>query len=167
VAPAGIIYVLRTGVAWRDVPAEAVGCSGVTAWRRLRDWTEAGVWPRLYAALLTELRRAYSLDLDDCAVDGSHVRALKGGQVGPSPVDRARPGSTHHLIVDRHGTPLAVTLTGGNRHDVTQLLPLLDATRPSAACADAPAADPGICTQTGVTTSTSTAVCCGSAGSSR
>lgn len=31
------------------------------------------------------------------------------------------------MIVDRHGTPLAVTLTGGNRHDVTQLLPLLDA----------------------------------------
>ncbi len=43
---AGVIYVLRTGVAWRDVPAETVGCSGVTAWRRLRDWTEAGVWPR-------------------------------------------------------------------------------------------------------------------------
>ncbi|MET9912542.1 IS5 family transposase [Streptomyces sp. NPDC006476] len=123
----GILYVLRTGVAWRDVPAETVGCSGVTAWRRLRDWTEAGVWPRLHAALLTELRRAELLDLDDCAVDGSHVRALKGGHVGPSPVDRARPGSKHHLIVDRHGTPLAVTLTGGNRHDVTQLLPLLDA----------------------------------------
>jgi hypothetical protein len=45
--------------------------------------------------------------------------------VGPSPVDRARPGSKHHLSVDRHGTPLAVTLTGGNRHDVTQFLPLL------------------------------------------
>jgi len=44
-------------------------------------------------------------DLDDCAVDGSHVRALKGGEhVGPSPVDRARPGSKHHLIVDHHGT---------------------------------------------------------------
>lgn len=78
-ALAGIIYVLRTGVAWRDVPAQAVGCSGVTAWRRLRDWTEAGVWPCLHAALLTELRRADLLDLDDCAVDGSHVRALKGG----------------------------------------------------------------------------------------
>lgn len=73
------MYVLRTGVAWRDVPAEIVGCSGVTAWRRLRDWTEAGVWPRLHAALLTELRRADLLCLDDCAVDGSHVRALKGG----------------------------------------------------------------------------------------
>lgn len=54
----------------------------------------------------------------------------RGNHVGPSPVDRARPGSKHHLIVDRHGTPLAVTLTGGNRHDVTQLLPLLDAVPP-------------------------------------
>ncbi|GHC84355.1 hypothetical protein GCM10010349_69320 [Streptomyces flavofungini] len=78
-ALAGIMYVLRTGVAWRDVTAESVGCAGVTAWRRLRDWTEAAVWPRLHAALLSELRRADLLDLDDCAVDGSHVRALKGG----------------------------------------------------------------------------------------
>ncbi len=54
----------------------------------------------------------------------------RGDHVGPSPVDRARPGSKHHLIVDRRGTPLAVTLTGGNRHDVTQLLPLLDAVPP-------------------------------------
>ncbi|MFJ3036411.1 IS5 family transposase [Streptomyces tendae] len=128
IALAGVMYVLRTGVAWRDVPAEAVGSSGVTAWRRLRDWTEAGVWPRLHAALLTELRRASLLDLNDCSVDGSHVRAPKrGNHVGPSPVDRARSGSKHHLIVDRHGTPLAITLTGGNRHGVTQLLPLLDA----------------------------------------
>ncbi|GGT57732.1 hypothetical protein GCM10010271_71710 [Streptomyces kurssanovii] len=69
-ALAGIMYVLRTGVAWRDVPAETVGCSGATAWRRLRDWTEAGVWSRLHAALLTELRRADLLGLDDCTVDG-------------------------------------------------------------------------------------------------
>lgn len=51
----------------------------MTAWRRLRDWTEAGVWPRLHAALLAELRRDGLLDLDDCSVDGSHVRARKGG----------------------------------------------------------------------------------------
>jgi len=31
------------------------------------------------------------------------------------------------VITDAHGTPLAITLTGGNRHDVTQLIPLLDA----------------------------------------
>ena len=76
---AGVLYVLRTGVAWRDVPAAVVGCSGVTAWRQLRDWTEAGVWPRLHAALLAELRRADLLDMDDFAIDGSHIRALKGG----------------------------------------------------------------------------------------
>ncbi|WTD39548.1 IS5 family transposase (plasmid) [Streptomyces sp. NBC_01643] len=124
----GIVYVLCKGVSWRDVPAEQVGCSGVTAWRRLRDWTEAGVWPQLHEVLLSELRGAGLLDLDDAAVDGSHVRAPKGGaHTGPSPVDRARPGSKHHLIVDRHGTPLVVSLTSGNRHDVTQLMPLLEA----------------------------------------
>ncbi|MFJ6629749.1 IS5 family transposase [Streptomyces albidoflavus] len=127
-ALAGVLYVLRTGVAWRDMPVERVGCSGVTAWRRLRDWTEAGVWPRLHEVLLAELRTTGLLEMDDCAIDGSHVRALgRGDHTGPSPVDRARPGSKHHLIVDRHGTPVAVTLTGGNRHDVTQLLPLLEA----------------------------------------
>jgi len=51
----------------------------------------------------------------------------KGGTAtGPSPVDRARSGSKHHLLVDASGIPLAWTLTGGNRNDVTQLIPLLD-----------------------------------------
>ncbi|MGW8398014.1 IS5 family transposase [Streptomyces lydicus] len=128
VALAGIVYVLCKGVSWRDVPAERIGCSGVTCWRRLWDWTEADVWPRLHKTLLVELRRSGLLEMDDAAVDCSHVRALKrGAHTGPSPVDRGRPGSKHHLIVDRHGTPLAVSLTGGNRHDVTQLMPLLDA----------------------------------------
>ena len=83
VALAGILYVLRKRVAWRDVPAQIVGCSGVTSWRRLRDWTEAGVWPRLHEALLTELRATGLLDMDDAAIDGSHVRALKGGSRRP------------------------------------------------------------------------------------
>ncbi|MBT2873439.1 transposase [Streptomyces sp. McG7] len=45
---------------------------------------------------------------------------------GPSPVDHARPGSKQHVISDGQGIPLAVSLTGGNHNDVTQLLPLLD-----------------------------------------
>ncbi|MBB4782583.1 hypothetical protein BJY27_003544 [Streptomyces rapamycinicus] len=49
---------------------------------------------------------------------------------GPSPVDRGRAGSKHHLITDGHGTPLAVILTGGNRNDITQLIPLLDTIPP-------------------------------------
>ncbi|MFF4450009.1 IS5 family transposase [Streptomyces sp. NPDC001502] len=72
--------------------------------------------------------------MDDSAIDGSHVRALKGGLTPDlrrsTGAGRGRPGSKHHLTVDRHGTPLAITLTGGNRHDVTQLLPLLAAIPP-------------------------------------
>lgn len=77
---------------------------------------------------LGELRACGLLTMDDTAIDGSHVRARKGGDhVGPSPVDRARPGSQHHVIVDQHGTPLTVSVTRGNRHDVTQLIPSLEA----------------------------------------
>jgi transposase len=78
-ALAGIVFVLKTGIAWNQLPTSLVGCSGVTCWRRLRDWTKAGVWPQLHRLLLAELRAGGALDLDRCAVDGSHVRALKGG----------------------------------------------------------------------------------------
>ena len=50
-----------------------------------------------------------------------------GSETGPSPVDRGRPGSKHHLLVDATGIPLAFSVTGGNRNDITQLIPLLDA----------------------------------------
>jgi transposase len=51
-------------------------------------------------------------------------------KTGPSPVDRAKTGSKHHVITDGAGIPLAIILTGGNRHDVTQLLELVDAILP-------------------------------------
>src|SRR3954451_25109431 len=57
---------------------------------------------------------------------------FKGALTGPSPVDRARTGSKHHLLTDSHGIPLAISLTGGNRNDVTQLLPLIDSVGPVA-----------------------------------
>jgi transposase len=50
-----------------------------------------------------------------------------GSETGPSPVDRARNGSKHHLLVDASGIPLACTVTSGNRNDITQLIPLLEA----------------------------------------
>lgn len=55
-----------------------------------------------------------------------HTGEKGGSATGPSPVDRARNGSKHHLLVDATGLPLAWTLTGGNRNDVTQLIPLVD-----------------------------------------
>ncbi|MGI5211823.1 IS5 family transposase [Plantactinospora sp. CA-290183] len=127
----GILFVVRTGIPWNDLPTTAFGASGATCWRRLKEWHEAGVWQRLHEGLLAELRAAGLLDLAHAVVDSSHLRALKrGDHTGPSPVDRGRLGSKHHLITDATGTPLAVILTGGNCYDVTQLIPLIEAVPP-------------------------------------
>ncbi|WP_412103984.1 IS5 family transposase [Streptomyces californicus] len=90
----------------------------------------AGVWQQLHEVLLAELNAAARLDWSQAVVDSPRQSAKRGLQTGPSPVDRGRAGSKHHLITDGHGTPLAVVLTGGNRNDVTQLMPLLDAVPP-------------------------------------
>jgi hypothetical protein len=55
------------------------------------------------------------------------ARQEGGEQTGPKPVDRGKPGSKYHLVVDRNGIPLAVRLSAANAHDATQLLPLVDA----------------------------------------
>jgi len=68
-----------------------------------------------------------------------HPGAQGRPKTGPSPVDRARTGSKHHLITEAHGIPLAVTLPGGNRNDVTQLMPLIEAVPPVRGRPDVPA----------------------------
>jgi transposase len=82
----GILFVLYTGIPWEFLPQELGFGSGMTCWRRLRDWQQAGVWQRLHEQLLAELNAAGTLDWSRAVIDGSHVRALKGG---PKPV-RAR-----------------------------------------------------------------------------
>jgi len=76
-----IMFVLLTGVPWRMVPKE-IGCSGVTAWRRLREWQAAGVWERLHRELVRRLNAAGQIDWSRGIVDSSHIRALSGGPHG-------------------------------------------------------------------------------------
>lgn len=122
----GILFVLKTGIPWEDLPQEMnCGC-GMTCWRRLRDWQAAGVWDRLHEALLAELNAKGKIDWSRAAVDSSTVRAVGGGEeTGPNPTDRRKPGTKHHLIVDGHGVPLEVQISGANKADITQLLPLV------------------------------------------
>lgn len=87
----GILFVLYTGMPWEFLPQELGYGSGMTCWRRLRDWTEAGVWQRLHEVLLAKLNAARLIDWSRAAVDGSHVRALKGGSI-PAPVRSIGPG---------------------------------------------------------------------------
>ena len=57
----------------------------MTCWRRLRDWNDAGVWTLLHENLLAELHVAGVLDWSRAVIDGSHLRAMKGGpKTGPS-----------------------------------------------------------------------------------
>ena len=71
----GMLFVLHTGIAWRHLPRELGYGSGVTCWRRLREWQEAGVWARLRRGFLAELDRAGEIDWSGAVVDSSHVRA--------------------------------------------------------------------------------------------
>ncbi|MFD4925407.1 IS5 family transposase [Streptomyces goshikiensis] len=121
----GILFVLHTGIQWEYLPQELGFGSGMTCWRRLAAWNDAGVWDQLHVVLLKKLRVAKKLDWSRAVIDSPRQGRSAGPKSGPSPVDRARPGSKHHLIVDGQGIPLAVSLTGGNRNDVTQLIPLL------------------------------------------
>src|SRR5262245_6563984 len=61
-ALAGILFVLQTGIPWEYLPQE-LGCgSGMTCWRRLRDWGQLGVWDKLHRVLLAKLRGADKID---------------------------------------------------------------------------------------------------------
>lgn len=130
-AMTGILFVLKTGVPWRELPATSDWPSGHTCRRRLVRWHRAGVWKRLYALLLSALRAAHKIDWRRAVVDSASVRAPSGGRnTGPNPTDRRKLGTKHHIITDAEGTPLAVLLTGANRNDITQLLPLIAAIVP-------------------------------------
>ena len=82
----GILFVLRTGTPWEHLPQELGFGSGMTCWRRLRDWQAAGVWHRLHLALLDELRSADKLDFSRASVDGASVPSPRGARTrAPTP----------------------------------------------------------------------------------
>ena len=95
----GILFVLKTGIPWEYLPQE-LGCgSGMTCWRRLRDWQAAGVWQRIHKHLLTTLRHADQIDWSRAVVDSASIRALRGGkkQVQTPQIERERAANTISL----------------------------------------------------------------------
>jgi transposase len=88
----GIVFVLKTGIPWELLPPE-MGCgSGVTCWRRLRDWQEAGVWDRLHQTLLDRLGEADRIDWSRASLDSASVPAKRGAN---------SPGRIQRIVVNR------------------------------------------------------------------
>jgi transposase len=85
----GILFVLKTGIPWQALPAEAFGVSGSSCWRRFDEWTRAGVWPELHGRVLNRLGKAGGVNLDRVVVDSQSVRAKKGA---PTPAPTPRTG---------------------------------------------------------------------------
>ena len=75
----GILFVLKTGIPWEELP-QAMDCgSGMTCWRRLRDWQHLGVWDAIHRTCLERLQEAGRLDWRRAVLDSASVRAVFGG----------------------------------------------------------------------------------------
>lgn len=100
---AGILFVLKTGIAWEDFPCE-MGCCGMALLNRLRQWQRAGVWDAMHRVMLDKLRAAGAIDFSRVIIDSASVRAMHGGKkrarapwtagrTGPSTTWRSTPGA--------------------------------------------------------------------------
>lgn len=86
----GILWVLKTGARWRDLPTE-IGVSPSVCWKRLQRWEEQGVWLRIWRTFLSELDRRGRLDWEESFLDGSFAPAKKGAmQLAKPSVGRAQ-----------------------------------------------------------------------------
>ncbi len=74
----GVLIVSEHGIAWKKLPTELGYGSGITCWRRLRAWQEAGVWDKLHRAVLDQLGQEGALDWSRACLDSVSVRAKRG-----------------------------------------------------------------------------------------
>jgi transposase len=72
----GILWILRTGARWKDLPKRFPSSS--TCWRRHRDWTESGLWEKAWSRLLRALERCGKFDAEQSLADGTFASAKKG-----------------------------------------------------------------------------------------
>lgn len=102
----GVLFVLKSGIPWEMLPQE-MGCgSGMTCWRRLREWHEAGVWERLHEALLDRLGEADRVDWSRASLDSASV---------PAPGGAKRPAPTRRIAANRARSATLWSTAGASR----------------------------------------------------
>lgn len=113
----GILYVLRTGCQWNALPKEKY-VSGKTAHRYFQRWVRAGVFRRMWIAGLTQYDALKGIAWKWQAADGIMTKApLGGGKTGPNPTDRGKRGTKRSLLVDEHGVPIGMVVSGAHTPD--------------------------------------------------
>lgn len=117
----GILWVLRTGARWADLPRRYGAAS--TCHLRLQRWQGQGTWERLWRALLSRLDQQHRLDWRQAHLDATFVSAKKGGEaIG---LTRKGKGSKVMTVVDGHGTPLGLLVDSAQRAEIKLAQPTL------------------------------------------
>jgi putative transposase len=112
-----ILLVLRTGMQWQALKATGI-CHPSSAYRRFREWLEAGVFHEFWRLGLLAYDALVGLDFKWMSLDGAMTKAPLGGEkTGPNPTDRAKQGTKRSLLTEGHGVPLAVVVAGANVND--------------------------------------------------
>ena len=92
-----VLFVLKTGIGWKDLPTEAFGVSYKTCTRRIDEWTTQGIWQQIHELFLAKLRGADLLDWSRVLVDCGLVKAPLGGQK-PARIPRIAVASAASII---------------------------------------------------------------------
>lgn len=124
-----ILFVLHTGIPWRDLPEEFGSFN--TAYNRFRRWTKSDIWQRIFEALIARLHKAGDIDLELWCVDGRVIRAHRvaaGARKGKlsreenaseQALGRTTGGFSIklHLLTDGQEIPIGITATPGQRNE--------------------------------------------------
>ena len=135
-----IFFLLRTGAPWNSLNATGI-CSKSSAYRRFREWTEAGVFEEFWKQGLLAYDELKGIDWSWLAMDGALTKAPLAGseKTGRNPTDRGKQGVKRSLLTEAKGIPLSVVARGANRHDmklVEETLASLQAAPPLAAAGE-------------------------------
>jgi putative transposase len=112
-----ILFTLRTGCQWNALDATGI-CSCSSAYRRFREWTDAGVFLEFWRRGLLTYDELKGIDWQWLSMDGAMTKAPLGGEkTGPNPTDRAKLGTKRSILVEGRGVPLGLAVDGANRND--------------------------------------------------
>lgn len=135
----GILFVLRTGIPWEDLPAEFG--KHKTVYNRFRRWVKSGLWQRLFEALIDRLRNEGEIDFELWCVDGTVIRAhrvasgaVRGELTSQENAEKHALGRSRggystklHVLTDGQGVPLGVIATPGQRNEAPEFENVMDA----------------------------------------